>query len=296
MDMPPAAAPTRLPRALLALNSTVFPTVSAAKRACRRGRVFLNGVQARSDTDAWPSDRIALQEPVEPGPAVPGGQVRFELTVMYEDDSLAVVVKPRGLALFPSDAAVGEWTLQDALPLVLSPAPPDAAAGDAWPEPAEGPVGEAGLEDGDAADASEIVTDAEGDSAAGWQPHPVHRLDRATGGLLLVAKTRRAASALGRLFATRRVRKEYLALVTGTLEGNGTIDVPVDGLHALTAWEALWHRPANAPYGTVTAVCLRPVTGRRHQLRQHLRHLGHPIVGDRRYGTAHLQEMCLWAT
>lgn len=60
--------------------------ILAAKRACRRGRVFLNGVQARSDTDAWPSDRIALQEPVEPGPAVPGGQVRFELTVARDGD------------------------------------------------------------------------------------------------------------------------------------------------------------------------------------------------------------------
>ena len=113
-------------------------------------------------------------------------------------------------------------------------------------------------------------------------PDPCHRLDYKTTGLLLCARTVQARLALLTMFAERRIHKGYRALVTGRLEGSGTIDAALDGKASLTHWTAVEHtRSLHVDW--FTTVDLVPVTGRTHQLRRHMADLGHPILGDEVY-------------
>ena len=123
-----------------------------------------------------------------------------------------------------------------------------------------------------------------------------HRIDRETSGVLLIARSREAASFLKRSFANRTVKKTYLALVHGVPSpSSGVIDAPMrlvespthlkmgvesDGLPAVTRYKVL---TAFANHALVQAT---PETGRQHQIRVHLAHLGHPIVGDKLYGAS----------
>jgi len=125
-------------------------------------------------------------------------------------------------------------------------------------------------------------------------PQPVHRLDQDTAGCLVLGRTKPALAELGGHFAAGRVRKTYWAILRGTLQGGGLIGaalrkvstardgwrmvVDPAGQAAATDWRVLGHT------GGLTWVELRPRTGRTHQLRVHAAHLGHPIVGDGRYG------------
>ena len=125
----------------------------------------------------------------------------------------------------------------------------------------------------------------------------VHRLDQATSGLLLFARGPQAQRELSADFAERRVGKVYVAVVAGRLEGEGLIDEPlaadwpnrprqqVERMHgkpSQTRWRVL------GPAGSHTRVALEPLTGRSHQLRVHLAHLGHPILGDALYAPPEL--------
>jgi tRNA pseudouridine32 synthase/23S rRNA pseudouridine746 synthase len=126
----------------------------------------------------------------------------------------------------------------------------------------------------------------------------VHRLDMATSGLMVMARGPVAQRTLSKAFAAREVTKRYIAVVAGRLDAPpddwGTIDLPiivdwpnrplriVDPLHgkpSLTRWRVL----GNDATGSNTRVELEPITGRSHQLRVHLRELGHPILGDALY-------------
>ncbi|KAK3269260.1 hypothetical protein CYMTET_22290 [Cymbomonas tetramitiformis] len=134
-----------------------------------------------------------------------------------------------------------------------------------------------------------------------WPQH-VHRLDLPTGGLVLVAKTHAVQVALGALFASRDIKKQYRAVVHGHLEGCGTVMRAVDGKEAITDYQAQAHSHS-ASFGNFTVVKLHPRTGRTHQLRRHMADLGHPIVNDSTYGRQSLwmqtlplvHGMCLWA-
>jgi 23S rRNA pseudouridine955/2504/2580 synthase len=141
---------------------------------------------------------------------------------------------------------------------------------------------------------------------SGERPLLVHRLDRDTSGVIVVAKRRSIASALGKLFATRAVKKTYWAVVKGVPKPpQGRIDVPLlkaqgpDGdrvragdkndenaQHAITYFAVVDQAPP------ITAwVSLKPVTGRQHQLRAHMAYIGHPILGDEKYdGNADMPE------
>ena len=112
---------------------------------------------------------------------------------------------------------------------------------------------------------------------------PVHRLDKATQGLVIVAKTQRAEIHLNRQFQDRKIQKQYVAVVSGALEGEGHIYVPVDGRHAETFWKSESVSRALRTHW-VTTVKLKPITGRTHQLRRHMQRIGHPIMGDALYG------------
>jgi 23S rRNA pseudouridine1911/1915/1917 synthase len=115
-------------------------------------------------------------------------------------------------------------------------------------------------------------------------PRPVHRLDLRTGGLVMVAKTARARAALGRILEQREASKRYRALVLGRLEGEGVVDLPVDGRASVSRYRAVEHsRSLRTDW--LTTVDLWPVTGRTHQLRQHVAAMGHPVLGDELYGT-----------
>ncbi len=177
------------------------------------------------------------------------------LEILYEDGDLLVVNKPPGLVVHPGAGHQG-GTLLNAL---LAHCPELAQVGD---------ISRPGL---------------------------VHRLDKDTSGLLVVAKSALAHERLVRQFQERQVEKTYLALVWGRLpEAEGEIAGDIGrhpserkkmsvhgkkGKAALTTWRVLREFP-----GPLTLAALSPKTGRTHQLRVHLTALGHPIVGDATYG------------
>jgi tRNA pseudouridine32 synthase/23S rRNA pseudouridine746 synthase len=134
----------------------------------------------------------------------------------------------------------------------------------------------------------------------------VHRLDMATSGLMVMARGAAAQRALSKAFAAREVTKRYIAVVAGRLEAAqetwGVIDLPIivdwpnrplrivdyeAGKPSLTRWRVLGHDDS----GATTRVELEPVTGRSHQLRVHLRELGHPILGDALYAPPAVQAL-----
>ena len=125
---------------------------------------------------------------------------------------------------------------------------------------------------------------------------PVHRLDRETSGVLIIAKTKHARKIFGILFETRSIVKEYTAIVQGTPGmQRGIVDVPIGralhsevkikqetgfGKHAVTEYRVMKYYAEK----DVSLLYIRPETGRPHQIRVHLAHLGCPIVGDKIYG------------
>ena len=109
----------------------------------------------------------------------------------------------------------------------------------------------------------------------------VHRLDRETPGLVVLAHHRQAAGWLSQQFQKRQVEKIYYAWVLGRLEGSGEINRPLDGKAARTVYEVCGYR---AEPVLMTLVRIKLCTGRLHQIRRHFSAVGHPVVGDPRYG------------
>jgi tRNA pseudouridine65 synthase len=123
--------------------------------------------------------------------------------------------------------------------------------------------------------------------AIGEHVHPVHRLDRGTSGALLFARSREAAATLCKAFEEGTVEKRYLALVRGTPPAAGLIDHPIpkaeDGpkVPAQTRFRLILRSPVDR----CSLVMAMPETGRLHQIRRHLRHANHPLIGDVNYGS-----------
>jgi 23S rRNA pseudouridine1911/1915/1917 synthase len=180
------------------------------------------------------------------------------LAIVFEDVDLVVIDKPAGMVVHPAPGH-GEGTLVNAL-----------------------------------------LHHIEDLSGIGGERRPgiVHRLDKGTSGLMVVAKHDRAHQELARQFSQREVEKEYLALVWGAATAGRTIDASVgrDPRHRQRmSVRAARGRPASTTIVEVTAfrgvslVRLRIATGRTHQIRVHLQAIGHPVVGDALYGGARRQ-------
>ncbi|WP_394828535.1 RluA family pseudouridine synthase [Pendulispora albinea] len=126
--------------------------------------------------------------------------------------------------------------------------------------------------------------------ALGARVHPIHRLDRGTSGALLFARTREAAASLARAFEAGEVEKRYLALVRGTPPESGRIDHPIpksEGGPRVPA-QTRYRRIARSPVDRCSLVEAWPETGRLHQIRRHLRHIHHPLIGDVNYGSGEI--------
>ena len=149
----------------------------------------------------------------------------------------------------------------------------------------------------------------------GLKVYPTHRLDRKTSGVLLFAKNPETNSNIQKLFRERKVAKTYIAIVRGYSDPSGIIDYPLrspsDKLQeASTTYTTVkhWEIPypsSGFPTSRYSLVNLKPQTGRYHQLRKHMAHIFHPIIGDRPHGCNkqnriwkhqfHMDKMCLHA-
>lgn len=131
---------------------------------------------------------------------------------------------------------------------------------------------------------------------------PVHRLDRPTSGVLIFAKTEGAASAFGKKLQEKAIEKRYIAAVRGVFPVFVECDHPLkdddDGVvrecftlfSRAECWEFLWPTK-RFPTSRISLIEARPRTGRRHQIRRHCKHLGHPIVGDTVHGNGEVNRL-----
>ena len=262
--MPEEAAGQRLDRWL----SEQLPELSRARvqKLIREGRVRLDGKTAtKPSTPLTPGMRLEVELPSPESPAVEPEEIPLE--ILYEDEDLIAVNKPSGRVVYPA-AGHAHGTLVQGL-----------------------------LHGGRTLS-----------TAAGRErPGVVHRLDKDTSGVIVFAKTDRAYHDLVKQFKERTVEKVYLALVHGLLEEDeGVIEAPLGrdphhpllvgvraesrgGRPALTAFRVVGRfspspKNADADEQGVTLLEVRPHTGRTHQIRVHLKAIGHPIVGDPTYG------------
>lgn len=210
-------------------------TRKGIKKAILQHRIRVNDQLATTGYWVKNNDLITLLE-VQ---TAPPKDFDLELEIPYEDDFLAVVVKPAGI---PVSGNLFK-TLYNAL--------------------------------GD-----NLKRSSQPDGLR-W-PLPIHRLDTATSGLVIVAKTHGVRVALGEMLENKSIQKRYRAILQGTLLGDGTIDSPVQEKQALSTFHVVENIPT-LKQTSLTLVDFFPITGRTHQLRIHASSLGTPIVGDKLY-------------
>lgn len=243
-------------------------TRSQAARLIAEGRVRVNGKPAAKSARLSGGETVTVDVPQLRETALPPQDI--PLDVVYEDDDVIVVNKPTGLVVHPA------------------PGHPDGTLVNA-------------------------LLHHCGDSLSGIggekRPGIVHRIDRDTSGLIIAAKNDAAHLALSAQLKDHSLSRTYECLVTGNMkQDSGTVDAPIGrssadrkkmavvptGRRAVTHWEVI------ARYPGVTHLRCRLETGRTHQIRVHMAHIGHPILGDTVYGAKKpvpgLTGQCLHAT
>jgi len=224
------------------------------KQRIYEGQVQINGqsLQGQGRRKVMPGDLVEIELPPPPSPTLKAQAI--PLDVIYEDADIIVINKPAGLLVHPA-CGHADGTLANALVHHC----PDMIIGHEI---------RAGL---------------------------VHRLDRETSGVLVAAKNGRALAVLARQFQRRLIRKEYLAWVwghpsppAGTVEsliGPDAADPRRMSATPATGRRAITHYATEQSVGEMSLLRVRIETGRTHQIRVHMAHIGHPVVGDRIYGS-----------
>ena len=241
---------------------------SRIERICRKGEIRVDGARAKTSTRLQAGQQLRLppiknsesdrkaargkNRPIESADAD-----MLKKSIIFQDDALIAINKPPGLA---TQGGTGQTRHVDLISSALQ-------------LPGE------------------------------QKPRLVHRLDKETSGVLVMAKTAQAARRLASMFRSREPRKSYLALIEGIPDSNvGAIDIPLGDSKRCSGRNIRMQRPgdpdgasgkaAETRYAvvarigeTAAMVVLNPLTGRTHQLRIHLALSGHPIIGDRRYGS-----------
>ena len=231
------------------------PSRMFIKKMIEAGQVKVNGQQTKVKYKVAAGDVIETDVNEEDFAPKDILAEKMELDIFYEDDDLVVINKPEGLTVHPASGSQS-GTLVNGLMYRYQEL-----------SDVNGPV----------------------------RPGIVHRLDRDTSGLILIAKTNVAHARLGRQFEKHTIIKRYVARVQGNVQfDQGVIDVPLEqhkkyhdqrqvaregeGKAASTLYQVLKRFPKS------TLMALYPQTGRTHQLRVHMKHLGHPILGAEKYG------------
>jgi 23S rRNA pseudouridine1911/1915/1917 synthase len=219
-------------------------TASFVAKLLRQGRVLLAGRALEAGERLPGRGRLEVLPPLAgQGPRPPAPNPRVQVVVRHADEHILVIDKPAGLTMHPGPGH-GSDTLLNGL---VGPHPE---------------LLELGAERGFGL---------------------VHRLDRETSGVLVVARTPAAYDALVAAFGAREVEKRYRALTKGApREPRGVIETPVDEREARSSWELVDR--VGARRWVVAQVALHPHTGRKHQLRVHMAAVGCPILGDKRHG------------
>ena len=244
LDLPPDYAGRRLDQALAQL----LPQYSRSRiqKWIEEGAVLVNGLAVRA-RDLVTGGEVATVEarlPAETGIKAE----KLPLDIVHEDSSIIILNKPPGVVVHPGAGNPGK-TLQNAL---------------LAHDPKLKRVPRAGL---------------------------VHRIDKDTSGLLVVARTIDAQAKLVAELAEHEIEREYLAVCTGAMTGGGTVDKPIDRhrSHRLKftvrsdGREAVTHYRIEKRFRQHTLARVRLETGRTHQIRVHMEHVGYPVVGDPLY-------------
>jgi 23S rRNA pseudouridine1911/1915/1917 synthase len=227
-----------------------------------KGEVLVNGAAAKASLRLKGDERITVTGPPH-GPPLRAMAEDIALDIVFEDDDLAIVNKPAGMMVHAGAAATDDARNRGTL-------------------------------------VNALLHHFKKLSAVGGELRPgiVHRLDRATSGLMVVAKNDEAHCRLAKQFSAREVHKTYIALVHGwPKQDRGTIQSAISRhsqkrtrmtTRGFGGREAVTHyvvqRKVDSPYGKFALVELKIETGRTHQIRVHMSSLGHPVVGDALYG------------
>src|SRR5580698_2438336 len=231
------------------------PSRMFIKKMIDAGQVMVNGRQEKTKYKVAAGDHIEADINEEALAPKDIAAEKMDLNIFYEDDDLVVINKPEGLTVHPASGSQS-GTLVNGLMYRY-----------------------------------QELSDVNG----AVRPGIVHRLDRDTSGLILIAKTNVAHARLGRQFEKHTIIKRYVARVQGKVQfDQGIIDVPLEqhkkyhdqrqvapqgrGKSAVTLYQVLKRFPKS------TLMALYPQTGRTHQLRVHMKYLVHPILGDEKYG------------
>jgi 23S rRNA pseudouridine1911/1915/1917 synthase len=241
------------------------------------GACIVNGAAGRAGYRVLEGDSVAVA--FDEGAPTSMSPELISLEVIHEDDHLIVVVKPPGMLVHPT-MSVKTGTLANALAYHLNRTRIEDGG---WRiENLDEPI------DPRSSTFNPPVI----------RPGMVHRLDRATSGLMVIAKTPRALTVLSRHFRRRLVEKRYLALARGNVdEEAGSINAPIGrDPDQRPRWRVMeGGKPAETRFsvlerfGMAMLLELEPVTGRTNQLRIHCAHIGHPIVGDEMHGNGNME-------